>query len=210
MSKPPPSGKQGPRSKRGHPPPGPVAPQIWTQASLEDEVHRSLGRLVLEAARFDFFVGLQLNSLGPYCRVDVSKHLHPTRCTLDERLVMLQKLVKRAFSTAGPEVAQEFNDWFASARAAKALRNRYAHGQWGIPGRWAESPLGLDHPRVPMLAFVPLGWDLTPDLPDRSVYLTVEELGKQVDEAIGVFQAFFALTQKHLAHCLPAQPPTET
>lgn len=156
----------------------------WTQESLEAEFHRQLGRLVHETARFDFIVGLQLNWLGPQCRVDVSKCLDARNASLDRRLHKLKKLIKKAFGTAGPEVLDEFSRWFASAYAAKALRNNYAHGRWGVPGRLAESPLGAGHPRVPMLAFIAMEWDMTPNQADRSVYMTVEELGDQVSEAV--------------------------
>lgn len=192
-----------PTSKR---PPASATAPTWTQESLEEELHRSLGRLVHEASRFDFIVGLQLNWLGRYCQVDVSKYLSPTKYTLENRLAMLKKLIKKAFRTAGPEVTAEFDKWFASARAARALRNRYAHGRWGVPGKLAESPLGPGHPRIPMLAFVRLDWDLSPNQPDRSVYMTMEELREQVEEAVLVFRAFFALVERHLAHCMPAQP----
>lgn len=154
-------------------------------------------------------MGLQLNWLGPYCQVDVSKYLNPTKYTLENRLVMLKKLIKKAFSTAGPEVTAEFDKWFASAREARALRNKYAHGRWGVPGKLAESPLGPGHPRIPMLAFVRLDWDLSPNQPDRSVYMTMEELREQVTEAVLVFRAFFSLVEGHLAHCLPPQPGGE-
>lgn len=187
--------------------PGPAAGS-WTQESLEAELHQELGRLVHEAARFDFFVGLQLNWLGPYCQVDVSKYLDPKKFTLDNRLAALKKLVKKAFRTAGPTVTAEFDAWFASARAARALRNNYAHGRWGVPGRLDESPLGPGHPRVPKLVFVALDWDLTPNQPDRNVYMTVEELRERVAEAVAVFKAFFDLVEKHLAHCLPTVPDT--
>jgi hypothetical protein len=182
-----------------------VAATTWTQEALEDELHRQLGKLVHEAARFDFFVGLQLNWLGPYCQVDVSKYLDPKQLTLDNRLAALKKLVKKAFRTAGPEVIAEFDEWFASARAARALRNNYAHGRWGVPGRLDESPLGPGHPRVPKLAFVALNWDLTSNQPDRSVYMSVEELRERVDEAVQVFKAFFELAERHIAYCLPPQ-----
>jgi hypothetical protein len=175
----------------------------WTQESLEDELHRSLGRLVHEAARFDFFVGLQLNWLGPYLQVDVSKYLTPTKYTLDNRLAILWKLVRKAYRSAGPEVIAEFDQWFARARSARALRNNYAHGRWGVPGKLAESPLGPHHPRIPMLAFVRLDWDMTPNQPDRSIYMTVDELEEQVAEAVTVFRAFFGLSEKHKHHCLP-------
>ncbi len=154
-------------------------------------------------------MGLQLKWLGPYCQVDVSACLHPTKSTLRKRLAMLNKLVRKAFITAGPEVKAEFADWFASARKARALRNQYAHGRWGVPMRGAESPLGPEHPRVPMLEFVRLDWDTSSNRPDSSTYMTVEELREEVAEAVGVFQAFFALVDKHRAHCLPSQPTAD-
>lgn len=167
--------------------------------SFEDEFHRHLGRLVHGAARFDFNVGLQLNWLGIHCGVDVSKHLDPNRVSLGTRLDKLETLVGQAFKAAGPEAMAEFDAWFSRARSARALRNNYAHGRWGCPGKLAESPHGAGHPRIPMLAFVSLDWDLTPDQPDRSLYLTMEDFSSQVDDAIAVFNSFFALTEKHLA-----------
>ncbi|MCE4555032.1 hypothetical protein [Pelomonas cellulosilytica] len=166
-------------------------------------MHRSLGRLVHEAARLDFFVGLQLNWLGPYLQVDVSKYLTPTRHTLDNRLAILRKLVRKAYRSARPEVIAEFDQRFARARSARALRNNYAHGRWGVSGKPAESPLGPHHPRIPVLAFVRLDWDMTPNQPDKSFFMTVDELRDQVTEAVTVFKAFFDLPEKHKHHCLP-------
>ena len=169
------------------------------ESSFEDEFHRHLGRLVHGTARFDFNVGLQLNWLGIYCSVDVTKHLDPNRVSLGSRLDKLESLVGLAFKAAGPAAMAEFADWFARARSARALRNDYAHGRWAAPGRWAESPHGPGHPRIPMLAFVSLNWDLTPDQPDRSTYLSMEDFTSQVDDAVAVFNSFFALSEKHLA-----------
>lgn len=130
------------RNRSGQPS-APGDSPAWTQESLEAELHQELGRFVHEAARFDFFVGLQLNWLGPYCQVDVSKYLDPKRFTLDNRLAALKKLVKKAFRTAGPDVIAEFNEWFASARTARALRNKFAHGRWVCLGGWTSHRLGL-------------------------------------------------------------------
>lgn len=175
------------------------APPASDAPSFEDEFHRHLGRLVHGAARFDFTVGLQLNWLGTYCGLDVSKHLDPNRVSLGTRLDRLETLVSEAFKTAGPEALAEFDAWFSRARSARALRNNYAHGRWAAPGKLAESPHGPAYPRIPMLAFVSLDWDLTPNQPDRSTYLTMEDFRAQVDDAIAVFDSFFALTEKHLA-----------
>lgn len=180
------------------------APAVRDTASFEDEFHRHLGRLVHGAARFDFNVGLQLNWLGIHCGVDVSKHLDPSRVSLGARLDKLQTLVGQAFKAAGPEAMAEFDAWFSRARSARALRNNYAHGRWAAPGKQAESPHGPGHPRVPMLGFVGLDWNLTPDQPDRSVYITMEDFSAQVDDAVAVFNQFFQLTEKHLAFVRPS------
>lgn len=167
---------------------------------FEDEFHKHLGRLVHETARFDFFLGLQLMWLGARCGVDVSEFLDPVKVTLSVRLRSLRRLVKQAFSSGGTGVLNEFEAWFARADAARALRNGYAHGRWGTPGRLAENPLGPEHPRVPMLAFVALDWDMSPDQRDRSVYMTMDEFREQVADVVAVFYQFFQLSERHMKH----------
>ena len=164
---------------------------------FEDQFNVHLGRLVHATARFDHFIGLQLNWLGLYLAVDVSKYLEPTKVTLATRLERLQLLVKDAFQAAGPAAMAELDGWFASAASARALRNNYVHGRWGLPGKLAESPDG--GPRVPLLAFIKLDWDMTPNQPDKSEYLTIDEFRKQVEDAVAVYNAFFALSEKYLA-----------
>lgn len=159
-----------------------------------------LGRLVHETARFDFFVGLQLMWLGAGSGVNVSKLLDPVKVPLSVRLRKLRNLVVRAFKFGGPGVLKEFNAWFDRAEAARALRNGYAHGRWGTPGRWDENSQGPDHSRVPMLAFVALDWDMTPDQGDRSEYMTMDEFRDQVAEAVAVFNEFFQLAERHRKH----------
>lgn len=171
--------------------------------SFEDEFHLQLGRLVHETARFDFFVGLRLQWLGTQCGVDVSRYLEPTKVTLSARLDKLALLVRQAYGAAGPEVMAEFDAWFARVASVRALRNDYAHGRWGTPGRLEESPHGAGHPRVPMLAFVRLDWDMRPDRGDRSVYMSMEEFRGQVNDAVEVFAEFFKLCEKHLAFISP-------
>lgn len=174
--------------------------------TFEDEFHCILGRLVHETARFDFFVGLQLSWLGGHCGIDVSKELSVSKATLSTRLTKLQAIVAQAFKAAGPTAMAEFDNWFARAASARALRNDYAHGRWGTPGKLAESPDGPGHPRVPMLAFVRLDWDMTAGQPDRSVYMTLDDFRAEVVDAVSVFNAFFKLANKHLAFVQQPQP----
>ncbi|WP_320422706.1 hypothetical protein [Roseateles agri] len=169
-------------------------------ASFEDQFHCSLGRLVHETARLDFLVGLQLNWLGQHCNVSVARYLDPTKCSLAMRLAKLHSLVKRAFKPAGPAALNEFGAWFEQAGAARALRNNYAHGRWGVPVRLDEDPRGPEFPRIQMLAFVALDWDMTPNQPDRSVYMSLESFQQQVADAVKVFNSYFKLSEKHLPH----------
>jgi hypothetical protein len=180
--------------------PTPAPSRREQAASFEDQFHCSLGRLVHETARLDFLVGLQLNWLGQHCNVSVARFLDPTKSNLSLRLAKLHSLVKRAFKPAGPAALKEFDGWFARAVAARALRNNYAHGRWGVPGRLDEDPRGPEFPRVPMLGFVALDWDMTPNQPDRCVYLSLESFQRQVSDAVMVFNSYFELSEKYLPH----------
>jgi hypothetical protein len=55
----------------------------------------------------------------------------------------------------------------------------------------------------PILAFVPLDFDMTPDQPDKSVYLTIAELSEHVELAEALFSRYWKLCEKHIGHALP-------
>lgn len=178
--------------------------QVATENELEDEFHRLLGRLVHASARFDFYIGLQLNYLGPYRRQDVSGLLRTDRARLSDRLKRLRELVLETYATAGAEFSEEFNRWFEDAEHARVLRNDCAHGRWAVPAKYGLTPDGRRDLSKPILAFVPLDFDMTPDQPDKSEYMTIEDFAEQVFMVENLFGRYWQLCEKHIGHALPA------
>ena len=170
---------------------------------IEDEMHRLLGRLVHEIARFDFIVGLQLRWIGIRLGVDTTKSLNVKKYRLADRLKCLQLRIEPLLSKQSPNALCEFRAWFDRAERARALRNDYAHGRWAAPGKYVESPQGPEHPRVPLLAFIPLDWDTSSGRPDTSRYMSIEELAEQVSDAAALFRSFKALSDKYLERIDP-------
>ena len=162
------------------------------------EFHHLVGRLAHAHASLDFDVGLQLNWLGPYLQVKVHHLLDARKVAFAKRLDMLKQLVFELFESAGDAALDEFRQWFQAAHAMKALRNDYVHGRWGVPGKLADGQ--------PMLAFVPLQWDMTPGRPDDSIFMTLDEFGGQVAKMETLAHAYFRLERKHLALAKPAKP----
>jgi len=161
------------------------------------EFHHLLGRLAHAHASLDFNVGLQLNWLGPYLQVKVHHLLDAKKVMFAKRLGTLKQLVFELFENAGDAALDEFQQWFEAADAMKALRNDYVHGRWGVPGKLVDGH--------PMLAFVPLHWDMTPDRPDDSVFMTLDEFGGQVAKMEMLAHEYFRLERKHLALAKPAK-----
>ena len=159
--------------------------------------HHLLGRLAHAHASLDFNVGLQLNWLGTYLQVKVQHLLDAKKVMVAKRLGMLKQLVFELFENAGDTALDEFQQWFGEADAMKALRNDYIHGRWGVPGKLVDGQ--------PMLAFVPLHWDMTPDRPDDSIYMTLDEFGGQVAKMEMLAHEYFRLERKHLALAKPAK-----
>ena len=139
---------------------------------FRDEFHRLLGRLIHSIARFDFTVGLQLNWLGPHCQQDVSGLLSARQAKLGERLKKLRTLIMNVYESAGPAAPAEFSVWFDKADQARVLRNDYAYGRWDVPGKHRFKPPGRMIDAEPLLAFIPLHWDMPPDRADDSIYRT--------------------------------------
>lgn len=173
---------------------------------FRDEFHRLLGRLIHAIARFDFTVGLQLNWLGPYCQQDVSGLLGARQARLGERLKKLEVLIMDVYEPAGAQALAEFSTWFERADQARVLRNDYAHGRWGVPGKLKVKPPGRMIDAEPMLAFIPLHWDMTPDRADDSIYMTLEEFAAQVDDAESLFDAYWRLCKRYEMHAKPRRP----
>ena len=170
--------------------------------AFESEFHRLLGQLVHSHARFDCALGLQLKWLGPHCAVDISKYLG-RRIKFINRLHRLRKVVLIAFAPGGAEVLAEFKAWFKRAECANAMRNTYAHGRWGVPGRhrFTESTRIAD--ATPLLCFVPLGWDMSPHSADTTIELTLDEFAEQVREAEALFSQYYAICDKYIHYVIP-------
>lgn len=183
-------------------------PRSTVQAAdpFSDEFHRLLGRLVHAIARFDFNVGLQLNWLGPHCQQDVSDLLTARQARLGDRLKKLEVLIMDVYEPAGAKALTEFSAWFENAHQARALRNDYAHGRWGVPGKYNFKPPGRLIDAEPLLVFVPLQWDMSPDRVDDSVSMTIEEFAAQVHDAESLFNAYWQLCQRYIAHAKPRRP----
>jgi hypothetical protein len=165
-------------------------------AAFDDEFHRLLGRLVHAHARFDFNMGLQLRWLGPYNDVPVEQLLD-VKVPFAHRLRALKPLVLQTFAPAGSSALAEFEALFRRTEEAKAMRNDYVHGRWGVPGRKLNGQ--------PMLLFVPLHWHMEPDRPDDSMELSIEAFGEQVRDVEALADEYWILTKRYLPF---ARPPT--
>lgn len=165
---------------------------------FEDDFHKLLGRLVLAHSRLDFNIGLQLLWMGPYCGVDVPECLDPLKAPYVQRLKKLKKLTLDIYEPAGSEVAGEFRRWFDRADGCRALRNDYVHGRWGVPGGYdyGDGNIAAKDGR-PLLAFVPLHWDMRPNRADDSIKMTLEEFAEQVEAAELVSNGYFRLMDKY-------------
>ena len=169
----------------------------YPQSEFENEFHRLLGRLVHESARFDFNVVLQLNGFGIYYQADVKELLDPLKTQLKQRLKGLKRIVLSAFERAGPDAMAEFSEWFVRANKARALRNDYVHGRWGVPGKYRG---GDDCPQIecqPLLTFLRLNWDTSPDQPDRSITMSLKDFAQQVQAVETLFADYWRLSKKH-------------
>lgn len=195
------TGKRAPHASPAPTNSGP-AKLAATEDNFSREFHHLLGRLAHAHANLDFNVGLQLSWLGPYVQVKVHHLLDAKKVMFAKRLGMLKNLVFELFENAGESALNEFRQWFDAADAMKALRNDYVHGRWGVPGKLVDGQQ--------LLAFVPLNWDMTPDQPDKSIYLTLDEFRSQVVKMETLAHEYFRLERKHLAHAKPAKaaPPT--
>lgn len=176
---------------------------------LRDEFHRLLGRLVHATSRLDFNVGIQLDALGSYCGADVADLLRPQQARLGERLKKLKELVLDVYSNAGDEARKELIAWFERADDARALRNDYAHGRWGVPGKLAFKPGGRAIDAEPLLVFVPLSWNFEPDRPDESTSMSMREFEAQVAIVESLLSDYERLTKMYASLAKPrsSEPP---
>lgn len=174
--------------------------------AFDREFHFLLGRLVHAHARFDFNVGLQLHWMGPMYGVDVSELLHPYKATFKARLDLFKRLVLDVYQPAGVAFVTEFRAWFDRAEKCRVLRNDYAHGRWGVPGKFNFKEGGRLLDAEPLLVFVPLDWNMEPDREDLSIVLPMEEFKEQVEEAESVFADYSKLAKRFQASARPGLP----
>lgn len=173
-----------------------------------EEFHRNLGRLVHAMASFDLNIGLQLNWMGPSLGVDVTAELDPKSTHLRQRLKRLKTLTLKAFAAAGEDAVIELRNWFDRADRARAIRNDYVHGRWGVPAGFDMDAEGRIEGE-PLLGFVPLRWDLTLGQPDRTIRMKMQDFARQVDAAERLLGEYIRLTDRYGAFCrrAPAAGP---
>ena len=187
-----------------HKPPMPKkVPERGRWSDFEDEFHRLLGRLVHTTARLDFHIGLQLHGLGPFYGVEVADALDPVKSKISCRLKKLRQVLRHALKDAPAPVQSDFKAWFDQVDLARAMRNDYVHGRWAAPGPLKFKPPGRLIDAEPLLAVVPLGWDMRPDRPDPSIVMTIEELAAQVEEAEALSLDFMNLLDRHVLFMAP-------
>lgn len=161
---------------------------------LEDSFHLLLGRLVHAIARLDFYVGLQLRYWGHEDDSKIKALLKPKTAKLNDRLEALEFLLIVAWANVGAEGQLALQAWFRRAHDARAFRNEYAHGRWGVPGKFLQAESGRHCDATPLLVFVPLDWNMSPDRTDESISMTLEEFAAQVKEAELLAREHFELT----------------
>lgn len=177
--------------------------KVYTSKDLEafeNEFHRLLGSLVRHTARFDRYVGLQLNWMADYYGFKRGELLDPKKTPMQKRIATLKAVSKKAFQTAGAKALAEFNEWFTKIDEVRVLRNDYVHGIWGVPGGHLGGP---DTPRCDcelLLAFTPLNWNLSPDTVQEETKFTIGEFADQVDDAIKLFGQYSKLSDKYLGY----------
>lgn len=171
--------------------------QRVADVGFESAFHFLLGRLVHAIARLDFGMGLQLRYWGREDDPKIQELLEPQSAKLKGRLKALERLMKAAWAQPNTEGELEFAQWFKRAHKARGFRNDYAHGRWGVPGKHVEAASGRFCDATPLLVFVPLDWDMSPDRKDRSIDLTLEQFAAQVEQAEVLSSQFFALVEKY-------------
>jgi hypothetical protein len=183
----------------------PVDQKIASVDDFRNEFHRLLGRLVHAHGLFDFNIGLQLNWMGPFYGDDVGEFLDPHKAPFSKRLKKLKQLVMHAFEPAGKTALEEFVDWFKQASEATALRNDYVHGRWGVPGKYKHKPPGRMIDAEPLLTFIPMHWDISPDRSDDSIALTLAEFAEQVNTVEHTFSEYWRIYDRYECFAKPGR-----
>ena len=181
----------------------PKRAEAWRQIAETDfecAFHLLLGRLVHAIARLDFTVGLQLRYWGYEEDPEIQTLLEPQKAKLKGRLKALERLIRAAWTRPNLEGEREFALWFKRTNKARGFRNDYAHGRWGVPGKHLHTESGRLCDATPLLVFVPLDWDMSPDRVNKSIDLTLEEFAAQVSEAELLSSQYLDLVSKYGAH----------
>ncbi|AOY96113.1 hypothetical protein BKK79_31245 [Cupriavidus sp. USMAA2-4] len=58
---------------------------------------------------------------------------------------------------------------------------------------------------TPLLVFVPLDWDMSPNREDKSIELTLDEFAAQVEEAEQLSVHFLNIERRYGAHLYPGR-----
>ncbi|WP_144410057.1 hypothetical protein [Cupriavidus basilensis] len=175
----------------------------WRQIAETDfdsAFHLLLGRLVHAIARLDFNIGLQLRYWGHEQDAKIRELLEPHTAKLKGRLKALERLMWAAWTSSDLEGEREFALWFERAHRARGFRNDYSHGRWGVPGKHLRTESGRLCDATPLLVFVPLDWDMSPNRVDKSIDLTLEDFAAQVEEAELLSSQYLNLVTKYGAH----------
>lgn len=184
----------------------------WAQIAMDDfdsAFHLLLGRLVHAIARLDFNIGLQLRYWAHKDDSRIHGLLKPGTPKLHERLKTLEELVSAAWSACHDEGQKELCGWFELAHKSRGIRNEYAHGRWGVPGKHLFTESGRLCDAKPLLVFVPLDWDMSENRNDNNIELTLEEFAAQVEEAEQLSGQFWDIVTKYGEHLHPGKklPP---
>lgn len=174
-----------------------VSPCRLKDERFEDSFHRLLGRLVHTVARLDFNIGLQLRFWGLEDDPKIQVLLQPRTSQLNARLQALKRLLGMAWEGVDPEGLQDMADWFSRADQARAFRNEYAHGRWGVPGGYIQAESGRQCDATPLLLFAPLDWNMSPDRADASISITLETFAAQVNEAELLTEEYRMLSERY-------------
>lgn len=113
-----------------------------------------------------------------------------------ERLAALERLVMKVCKTTGGAAEQDFSTWFARVHGAKALRNDFAHGRWGITGKHIPGGLRFE--------FGVLSWDFDTSNRSEPISYTPQELEAEVEEVERLFDDFCELEKKYLRNAEPS------
>lgn len=186
----------------------PTRVDAWRQIANNDfdsAFHLLLGRLVHAIARLDFNVGLQLRYWAHEEDSRIPALLKPGTPKLHDRLKILEELVAAAWSATHDEGQKELSGWFERAHKARGFRNEYAHGRWGVPGKYSFTESGRLCDATPLLVFVPLDWDMSENRKDNTIELTLDEFAAQAEEAEQLSGQFWDVVTKYGEHLYPGR-----